>query len=114
MSRLQLARDVLDNELLDVDGTACGRVDNLELETDAKGALRIGAVLVGPAALTLRLPALLHQIVRLCGGTHQVRVRWSEVERVDGSVRLKRRASELGLGKLNRKIGRWVSRLPKS
>jgi sporulation protein YlmC with PRC-barrel domain len=112
MKYLDLARDVLDSALLDVDGKACGRVDNVKLDTGSNGELRISALLVGPGALSLRLPALVERLVQICIGRHQVIVPWSEVERVDQRVRLRRRAAELGLARGNRIVGRWIATLP--
>ena len=114
MSDLDLARDVLDCELVDSDGVACGRVDNVDLQSGPDGALCVRALLVGPGALAPRLPALLQRLLELGGTRKQVSVPWSEVERIEGVVRLRRRAAELELGRLNRKLGRWLSRLPMS
>jgi sporulation protein YlmC with PRC-barrel domain len=114
MKHLDLARDVLDSELLDSDGKACGRVDNLDLQTGSNGELRIRALLVGPGALSPRLPALVERLIEICIGRPQVTVPWSEVERVDRCVRLRRRADELGLAHWNRIVGRWIARLPRS
>jgi hypothetical protein len=41
-----------------------------------------------------------------------VRVAWTEVERLDASIRLRRPAQELGLGEGDRVLGALVSRLP--
>src|SRR4051795_2189177 len=108
MSHCDLARDILDTQILDVEGTACGRVDDLELEIDSKGRLRVTALLIGPGALSARLPALVECIVQICLGRSRVRVPWADVKRAHGEVHLRRRAAELGLGRANRKVGRWV------
>jgi hypothetical protein len=110
MTQCDLARDILDNQILDVEGIACGRVDDLELEIDVKGGLRVKALLVGPRALSARLPALLAYVVQMCSRRPRLRVPWSDVERAHGEVHLRRRAAELGLGRTNRKLGRWISR----
>ena len=114
MNDLDLARDVLDCQLMDSEGVACGRVDNVDLQVGPDGALRVRALLVGTGALVARLPALLQWLLELGGRRRQVSVPWSEVERIDGVVRLRRRAAELELGRLNRKAGRWLSKVPLS
>jgi hypothetical protein len=45
----------LDRQLVDSHGRLVGKVDDLELEADASGALIVSAVLVGPGALGPRL-----------------------------------------------------------
>jgi sporulation protein YlmC with PRC-barrel domain len=110
MTHCDLARDILDTQILDVEGTACGRVDDLELKIDSKGRLHVNALLIGPGALSARLPALLECIVQMCFSRSRVRVPWSDVKRAHGEVHLRRRAAELGLGRTNRKLGRWISR----
>jgi sporulation protein YlmC with PRC-barrel domain len=112
MKPIDLARDVLDSELIDADGTPCGRVDNLDLEIGSHGELRVRALLVGPGALSLRLPAMVERLVQICISRNQVIVPWSEIERVDGRVRLRRRADELKLANANRIVGRWIAKLP--
>src|SRR5215212_4641052 len=112
MKPIDLARDVLESELVDVDGMPCGRVDNIDLETGSNGELRIRVLLVGPGALSFRLPALVERLVQICISRHQVIVPWSEIERVDGRVRLRRRADELKLANANRIVGRWIAKLP--
>jgi sporulation protein YlmC with PRC-barrel domain len=46
---------LLDRQLVDRRGRACGKVDDLELsEPDAEGRLYVAAVLAGPGALLMR------------------------------------------------------------
>jgi hypothetical protein len=42
------------------------------------------------------------------------RVPWSEVAHIDETIQLKSKASTLQLGRLDRRIGTWLSRIPKS
>lgn len=49
--RYDAALHLLDRQLVDADGRLVGKVDDLELESDASGALKVSAVLVGPGAL---------------------------------------------------------------
>jgi sporulation protein YlmC with PRC-barrel domain len=114
MSTLDLARDVLDSEIFDSEGTLCGRVDNIEMETGPGAALHVKALLVGSRAFAPRLPALAQRLLELCGARGQVRVPWAQVERVENGVRLRCRGGDLGLGRVNRKAGRLLARLPRS
>ena len=108
-----LARDLLDHELVDVDEVPCGRVDDIELEHTSHG-LAIAALLVGPGAWAQRLPALARIGARAVFGRERVRVPIDEVTRIEDVVQLRSRAAQLGLGILDRRVGRWLARLPRS
>jgi len=113
MKRLDLMREVLDQEIVDVDGVACGMVDDLEFRDTPQGPV-VAALLVGPGAWQTRLPALLRVLARWVFGDGRVPVPWSEVKDVDERVQLKSKAEALGLGVLDRRVGAWLRRLPKS
>jgi sporulation protein YlmC with PRC-barrel domain len=104
-------RDLLDYEIVDVDEVPCGRVDDVELELTPRG-LAINALLVGTGAWLPRVPALLRVIVRKLFGQQRVRVPIAEVTQIAEVIRLRSRATELGLGVLDRRTGRWLSRMP--
>jgi sporulation protein YlmC with PRC-barrel domain len=113
MSRhLDLACDVLDHELVDIDGLPCGMVDDIELAGELGTPLEVTALLVGPGAWGPRLPALPRFLVRLVGGARRTRVPWAEVERVTERVHLRSRATQLGLGIRERKARRWIAWVP--
>ena len=116
MSRhsLDLMRELLDHEVVDSEDVACGRVDDIELANlPGKGPI-VTALLIGPGAWARRLPALLQWFaVHLCGKAI-VRVPWEEVAEIGQSIRLRSTASALKLGRLDRKVGQWISHLPKS
>lgn len=109
---IDLAREVLDHEIVDADEVSCGIVDDVALEERPDGTLAPTHLIVGIGAWSARLPALLSYLVRWLGGNATVRVPWSEIERVGETIALRSRASALGLGKADRKAGRWLSRLP--
>jgi sporulation protein YlmC with PRC-barrel domain len=113
MKHLDLMREVLDQEIVDIDGVACGTVDDLEFHDTPQGPV-VAALLVGPGAWMTRLPALLRVLARPLFGTGCVRVPWSQVREVDEQVKLAAKAGTLGLGVLDRKVGAWLRRLPKS
>lgn len=109
--KLDVRCDVLDHELVDVDGMSCGMVDDVELEQSNNGP-SIVALLVGPGAWAPRLPALAWWLASRIAGRRRTRVPWSDVAKVSEVIRLTRKASELGLGEYDRKVGRWLSNLP--
>lgn len=111
--RLDLLRDVLDHEIVDVDGVACGMVDDIEFVGTPRG-LAVAALLVGPGAWGPRLPALLAVIGHWIFGDSRVRVPWDHVAEVSEVIRLSVKASEVRLGKSDRKVRRWLTHLPKS
>src|SRR4029079_83330 len=55
MRRLDLLREVLDHEVVDVEGTSCGMVDDIEFAAGERGP-EVAALLIGPGAWTPRLP----------------------------------------------------------
>lgn len=108
---LDLLREVLDHELVDVNGVSCGMVDDLEL-TELAGTWQLTALMVGPGAWAPRLPALLQWLAVRCFGAEQVRVPWDQVADVGEVIRLKSSAGALGLGRLDRQVNAWMRRLP--
>ena len=52
---IDAALELLDRQIVDVDGAAAGKVDDLELTTHPDGALLVTAILSGPGALAPRL-----------------------------------------------------------
>jgi sporulation protein YlmC with PRC-barrel domain len=111
---IDVLRDVLDHEIVDVDGVSCGSVDEVAFEQPADAAPQLAALLVGPGAWTPRLPALFAVLAVHLFGRALIRVPWSEVAEVGEVIKLKCSAGSLGLGKLDRKASRWLKRLPKS
>jgi hypothetical protein len=109
-----LYRQVLDHAVLDAEDWLCGVVDDLEVEGDIGGPLRVTALLVGPGAWVPRLPALLQALLPRLVGTRCVRVPWSEVCVVGEHIRLRSRAAELGLDLADRKLGLRIAKIPGS
>jgi len=112
---IELLRDVLDHDVVDVDGVRCGIVDDIELVQEGDDAAPLLATLVvGPGAWAPRLPALLAVVARWLFGAATTRIAWDDVAELGQSVKLGRRASELGLGVLDRKASRWLRSVPGS
>jgi sporulation protein YlmC with PRC-barrel domain len=111
--RLDLLREVLDHEVVDVDGVSCGVVDDIELRRGEHGPV-VAFLQLGPGAWAPRLPALAEFVAKALFGRAKVRVPWEDVVGIDETIRLRRKAAELGLGGLDRRAGRWLSKLPGS
>lgn len=109
---LDVMREVLDHEIVDVDGVTCGMVDDVVLRVGARGAAEIAFLLVGTDAWFGRLPAVLEVVLRWLVRPSVVRVPWEQVTDVSEVIRLGARAASLGLGSMDRKVGRWLAKVP--
>ena len=109
---VELMRDVLDHEIVDVDGISCGMVDDIEFDHAAGKFPVVLDLVVSPLAWSARTPALLSWLVRLVVRAPVVRVPWSEVEHVTERIELRGTAASLGLGKADRRVARWLSKIP--
>jgi sporulation protein YlmC with PRC-barrel domain len=108
--QLDLALGILDHQLLDADERRCGNVDDLELEGISEGDPRVEFVLVGPPVWRGRGP--LGRLAAAVARGRTVRVPWSEVEKIDSAVRLKKSAREYGLGRGDERARRYVAWIP--
>jgi sporulation protein YlmC with PRC-barrel domain len=108
---LDLGLAVLDHQLLDRDGRRCGNVDDLAIEGGPGEAARVVALYSGPGAWRERAGPV-GRLAAWLGGGKVVRVPWEEVAEVESHVRLKKHASEYGLGRGDDKVRPWISRLP--
>jgi hypothetical protein len=52
---LQLHRDLLDRQIVDLDGGLIGKIDDLEFDDDGAGNYFVSALLMGPGPLGARL-----------------------------------------------------------
>jgi sporulation protein YlmC with PRC-barrel domain len=108
-----LARDLLDNQIVDSQGCPCGKVDDIELERHGR-TFRIGYLLSGPGAAARRLPASLGAVYRWVAGVHTSRIPWSEVESVGPMIHLRKTAAELALHRAELPAQHVIERLPRS
>ncbi|MEA2604362.1 MAG: hypothetical protein QOF89_5354 [Acidobacteriota bacterium] len=89
MKRMDLARDVLDKQVVDRDGTKMGRVDGLVLELRGDQPPRVDSIEMGFVVLARRLhPRVEGWVERLrrrfsVRKTARYRVPWSAVKDVD-------------------------------
>jgi hypothetical protein len=110
---IDLGLNVLDHQLLDSEERRCGKVDDLALEGGPGEELVVAAILVGPDVWPGRSPWLGRLAARVARGGRQ-RIPWEEVDLVKAHVKLKRRASELGLGRGDDRLRPLVERVPGS
>ena len=102
---------VLDHQLLDVDGRRCGNVDDLAIEGVPGEHAEVVALYSGPGAWRGRGWAL-GRLASWLGRGRVVRVAWAEVAEVESHVRLKKKASDYGLGRGDDRARSWIERLP--
>jgi len=105
---------LLDEQICDSEGKRVGRVDDIELRGDPP---RITALLVGEGLYPRRLPRHLARLARRIGGPelwggNALRIPWEEVDELAATVKLRKKAEDLGLG-MGDDPKRWiVRRLP--
>jgi sporulation protein YlmC with PRC-barrel domain len=105
---------LLDDEIVDVDGRRCGRVDDVELDGRPGSKTVLSAVLTGPGAMRRRFPRRLWRMMDRFLTDRIVRVEWKEVERIDSVLRLHSKGSDLGLGLGDDGAGKFVRKIPGS
>jgi sporulation protein YlmC with PRC-barrel domain len=108
---LDLALGILDHQLIDSDGRRCGKVDDLAIEGGPGEDVEVVAILTGPGVWRGRA-GLLGRIAARLGGGGRVRIPWSEVAEVESHVRLKNRAADYGLSRVDDRLQPWVERIP--
>jgi sporulation protein YlmC with PRC-barrel domain len=110
---LDIGLGVLDHQLLDSDGRRCGNVDDLAIEGDPGEGGQVVAILSGPDVWRER-GGLLGRIAARIGGGGRVRVPWDEVAEIESHVRLKKKATDYGLGRGDDRARPWIEWIPGS
>jgi sporulation protein YlmC with PRC-barrel domain len=118
-NRMDLVYRVLDDQLVDVDGRRCGRVDDLEFDGDIGKPPRLEAILSGSGTWHRRFPRRFRPLgARIFGtgvsGSDVIRVPWTRVDDISSVVKLRAKASELGLAQGDDRDALLVRKLPKS
>ena len=118
-SEMSLGYRLLDDDLIDVEGRRCGKVDDLELIGEPGQPVRLSAILVGSGLWHDRVSRRLAGVGRrLFGegilGKDVTRVPWEAVEDVTSCVKLKHRADELGLARGDQAVAPLIRKLPRS
>ena len=107
-----VVRQVLDHALVDAEGLPCGMVDDVVLEGGVGDELRIVALIVGPGAALRRLPRVARWLFAKVAGRDRVRVPWEAIAHIGERIELAAPAAELGLGRVDRRLGAWIARVP--
>jgi hypothetical protein len=108
---LDLGLGILDHQLVDSEGRNCGNADELELAGIGSGEPEVTEILVGGNAWRGR--GLFGRLAAALSGD-AVHVPWSEVDKVESVVKLKKTAPELRLGRGDDRARKFVERLPGS
>jgi hypothetical protein len=116
---MDLVYRVLDDQLVDVDGRRCGRADDLEFESDLGTPPRLHAILSGSGTWHGRMPRRLRALgARVFGsgivGEDVIRVPWEQVDEIASVIKLRAKASELGLAQGDYRDSMFVAKFPKS
>lgn len=114
---MDLAYRVLDDQIVDVTGRRCGRVDDIELEGEVGGELELSGLLTGRGTYgQLVSPRLRRLVERLLGrdvrGSTVHRIPWSEVEDVTTRVSLYGTAEDFDLALRDRAMAGFFAKLP--
>jgi sporulation protein YlmC with PRC-barrel domain len=105
---LKLLSEVRDLQIVDNRGRLCGICDDIEVTKD----LKLSALLVGPGAYEMRLPALLYRIILWAVGGNIVRVPWEAVDHITSRIFLKVPGEELGLRQIENRLSAAFPRHP--
>jgi hypothetical protein len=109
--QIDLGLLLVDHQLLDSEERRCGNVDELALEGGPGEPLEVVAILSGPGTWRRRA-GWIGRLASWLGGGSIVRIPWEEVEQVAAHVRLRKRAHELGLGRGDDRLRRYVEKIP--
>jgi sporulation protein YlmC with PRC-barrel domain len=117
--RMDLVYRVLDDQLVDVDGRRCGRVDDLEFDGGLGSPPRLHAILSGSGTWHRRLPRRLRGLgARVFGsgvvGRDVIQVPWSQVDQIGATIKLRAKAGELGLAQGDDRDALFVRKFPGS
>jgi len=107
---VDLALGILDHQLVDSDGRRCGNVDDLEIGGIREGKPTVEAILAGPPVWRGR--GRVGRFAAAIARGRAVKVPWTEVEKLDSGVRLKKPAREYRLGRLDERARRLVAWIP--
>ncbi len=100
--RIQVSHDLLDRQLVDVDGRLIGKVDDVEFALDAHGTPYLRTLLTGPGALGLRVGGRIGRMLVLTAERFvsarpmvPLRIPYGFVACIDSAVWLRIRAEDL-------------------
>ena len=110
---LDIARMVLDHQLLDANYVECGKVEDVEL-SGGVGRLEVTGLLTGPGAAAERLPSLLRGFARRLLGARVTRAPWGEVLIITSQIKLRSRGADLGLAGAETRVANWLRKIPRA
>jgi sporulation protein YlmC with PRC-barrel domain len=97
---LELARDLLDQQVRDADGEKMGKVDGVVLELREGAPPRVAAIEIGPVTLARRIHPVLGRWARAlevgCGVAHEtpLRIPMAKVTEIDVDVKVDLKAKD--------------------
>jgi sporulation protein YlmC with PRC-barrel domain len=115
---VDVARDLLDKQVVDRNGRMLGRVDGIVLDRPEKGAPNLAAILIGPVALGFRVhPALgrwLAALERACGlpSGRPARIDMAHISRIARYVHTDLASSDTAALAVEQRLRRWVAKIP--
>lgn len=110
---LHLARDLLDSQLVDVNGRPFGKADGVVLEVPAHGPPRVVALETGAATRLARLPRwLTRPFGRWTARADTTRILLADVLAVGREVRVRADATRTPAWRVEARLARWLSRIP--
>jgi sporulation protein YlmC with PRC-barrel domain len=110
---IDLGLNLLDHQLLDSEGRRCGKVDDIALEGAPGEDLEVVAILCGPGVWRARAGSI-GRIAAWVGGGGRMRIPWADVAEVASSVKLRKSAEELGLGRGDDRLRPYLEKIPGS
>ena len=112
-------RDLLDLPIIDAEGRAVGRVDDVEINDRGRGRPTVAALLVGGMAFSDRFGGLFRRWFRALYARfhdekhpHADRIAWTKVRHINSRVDLKVTTAATGIGRLERWAEKIVARIP--
>ena len=109
--QIDLGLLLVDHQLLDRDGRRCGNVDELALEGGPGEPLEVVAIVSGPGTWRARA-GWIGRFAAWIGGGGTVRIPWEDVEQIAAHVKLRKRATDLGLGRGDDRLRPYIERIP--
>ena len=109
---LLLARDILDKQLLDVEGRPFGMVDGVILDVRADGPPRVIALEVGTATRLARLPDWLIRTLRWRARATATRIPREAVLAVGREIRVGIDATRTPAWRIERWLARLIAHMP--
>ncbi|GIJ27075.1 hypothetical protein Vqi01_22370 [Micromonospora qiuiae] len=118
--RIEVSRQLLDRQLVDVQGRLVGKVDDVEFAIDTEGRPYLLTLLTGPGALALRVGGRLGRMMALAAERFvtdrpmaPLRIPYPLVARIDSAVWLRVRAEELPTAPVEQWLRRrLIDRIP--